>query len=55
MNFPCKKCEFRYSSYCIGCKYELYGINGDNPTTEDCIKMHKIKKERNSHAKKIQR
>lgn len=23
---PCRKCYLRYSSYCIGCKYEPYGL-----------------------------
>lgn len=22
----CKNCGLQYSSYCIGCKYEMYGL-----------------------------
>lgn len=32
----CKKCGFQYSSYCIGCKYEMYGLG---MTTPEYIKV----------------
>lgn len=35
MNYPCKKCYLRYSSYCIGCRFSVYGIYGDKPTEKE--------------------
>lgn len=29
-NLPCKKCYLRYSSYCIGCQHEAYGLGYEN-------------------------
>lgn len=28
---PCEKCGLQYSSYCIGCKYEMYGLGMNTP------------------------
>lgn len=27
----CEKCGLQYSSYCIGCKYEMYGLGMTTP------------------------
>lgn len=27
---PCEKCYLRYSSYCIGCQHEYYGLGYDS-------------------------
>lgn len=26
MKHPCLECSLRYSSYCMGCEYKLFGI-----------------------------
>lgn len=31
MKPPCEKCWLRYSSYCIGCRYEMHGIGMTMP------------------------
>lgn len=30
-HIPCEKCWLRYSSYCIGCRYEMHGIGMTMP------------------------